>query len=264
MVDTAGSPRRQLFDIQRSWYQPLDLSWSPDGQRIAFVFEGEIWTVRIQDRSVRQLTFENRFPRFPAWDTDSRHLFYTRTRHADEPDSLGGLRVLDTVDGSERAFLHDSGLATWNGTPPSISPDGQRLTFSMVLTEGTGWDRKSFREVYVVNRDGSNYRRITWLRGYAFYPQWWADGRHIFFDRAPYECGPQHGGRTTWVISEDGTGLQEWGVNLGDPDVQFGFPFVLTPDGRRVAFVGKNPTATMGVLWVMNLDGTGRRQLTAF
>jgi Tol biopolymer transport system component len=237
---------------------PVDLAWSPDGQHIAFV-QGQVWMVEVRDHSLRQLTFGNNGPRFPTWDNDSRHVFYS---------GRSGLQILDTVDGSERPFLHGDSMITRIGTPARMSPDGQRLTFAVAVTETTGQvpnrDIRTIRELVVVDRDGSNYRRITSLHQHSAWPQWWSDSRRIFFDRAPYECGPNQNGRSTWVINEDGTGLRKWSANLGDNDVQFGFPFALSPDGTRAAFIGKDSTRTLGVLCIRNLDGTCRKQLTSF
>jgi len=38
--------------------------------------------------------------------------------------------------------------------------------------------------------------------------------------------------------------------------------FRLSPNGQRTAFIGLDSTGTAGVLTVMNLDGSGRKQLS--
>ena len=59
-----------------------------------------------------------------------------------------------------------------------------------------------------------------------------------------------------------GSNPRQWPVNFGDPRVQFSYPFALSPDGEHVALVGPDATGRYGVIHMMRLDGTGRKQLT--
>lgn len=56
---------------------------------------------------------------------------------------------------------------------PAISPDGRRIAFAS--------DREGDQDIYVVNRDGTELRRMTDHPADDLYPVWAADGRQIVF-----------------------------------------------------------------------------------
>jgi Tol biopolymer transport system component len=90
--------------------------WSPDGKQIAFVRDGELWSVDLSTGRVERLV-EARLPVLeePRWSPDGRYLAF-RARPG------GGDILAIGVDGAnERVIGH--------GTSPVLSPDGQRIAF---------------------------------------------------------------------------------------------------------------------------------------
>jgi Tol biopolymer transport system component len=167
------------------------------------------------------------------------------------------------VTHEERPLLREGQLSVNVRGAARYSTDGRQLVFAVPLRERVGSTDRDILEIFLMDADGSDYRRLTHLQGSAENPQWNAEDNAIVFDFTPCldVVAPE---RSTWTIRSDGSGLRRRSVNLGDPRVQFGFPFALSPDGSRVAFIGRDPTGTMGVLWTMNPDGRNRRQLTSF
>ncbi len=78
-------------------------------------------------------------------------------------------RLNDGAAADERN-LSRSGAIDWF---PAISPDGQRIAFAS--------DRDGDQEIYVVNRDGTELRRLTDHPADDLYPVWAADSRQLVF-----------------------------------------------------------------------------------
>jgi Bacterial Ig-like domain/Dipeptidyl peptidase IV (DPP IV) N-terminal region/WD40-like Beta Propeller Repeat len=115
---------------------------------------------------------------------------------------------------------------------PAVSPDGQRIAF--VRDDN----------IYVMNIDGSEARRLTATRGYS--PSWSPDGTMLAF-----------GDSVIWIIKADGTGLRQLthpAINEGDTDPSW------SPDGDQIAFE-RFEDLDFEVVWVINVDGSGETEL---
>lgn len=259
LVDTTATTPVKVMDGDFSG--PLDLTWSPNGTHIAMWFQGEIQTLDVATHTLRQWTsLAGRYPNWPAWSPDSRYIGFTVGGGSlDTPALLSALRILDTQDGSLRALVRDRHVSP--ACPARWSPDSAILVFSSGVSRGTATE--TYWEIFSVRADGSDFRQVTFLNGSANNPQWSTDGQFVFFDFAPEKCPPGHSlNRKTWVMRSDGSDPRVWPVSFGNPSVQFSYPFALSPDGQHVAFVDADATGRFGVIHMMRLDGTGRKQLT--
>jgi TolB protein len=114
---------------------------------------------------------------------------------------------------------------------PSLSADGQWITFST--------RRDNNFEIYVMEVDGGNPRRLTQDLGSNFAPAFSPDGAYIAFTSA------QGGFQNVWVMDADGSNarpLTDVGNN-GDPE--------WSPDGRQISFVSDR--GGTNELYVMNV-----------
>jgi TolB protein len=150
------------------------------------------------------------------------------------------------LDGSGEARLTDGTGVAWT---LSWSPDGRRIAY-------TGRTPDGILQVFVMNADGSGARQVTHLepaQGQAQVPAWSPDGKQLAFQATSQELHRGH----LWVLDLD-SGLARELAHHDQPyadEVPAWFP-----DGRRLAY--QSDASGRMEVWVMNADGSGRRQLT--
>lgn len=131
---------------------------------------------------------------------------------------------------------------------PSFSPDGETIVF---VSRRQGND-----SLYLIDRDGSNLRRLTapLTDGGDSWPCWSPDGRHIVFasDRAG-------GSDELWVIGVDGSNPRQI-TDFGPGTTSFWPSW--SPDGSRIAFVSNFETGGPFEVYTIRPDGSGLRRLT--
>ncbi|MCK4392154.1 PD40 domain-containing protein [Candidatus Bipolaricaulota bacterium] len=120
---------------------------------------------------------------------------------------------------------------------PTWSPDGREIAFTS-LREGV-----LKRQLYVMNADGSNVRRLTTLDRHVGSPTWSPDGGKIAFI-ADFNV---------YVVNRDGTSIQ----NLAP-----GYDLTWAPEGRKIAFKSNKLSSGLTDIWCINVDGTGLQNLT--
>ncbi|HSJ57873.1 MAG TPA: hypothetical protein VLC95_11870 [Anaerolineae bacterium] len=202
VVNADGTNARRVFD----WNEARWPSWSPDGGEIVFArqhggrmeaveecFWGFCFTlpaapewhlgiVSTGDGSFREPA-TSPFSRAPAWSPDGSRFVYS-----DED----GLHV-QSVDGATSYAITDDS----RDTSPAWSPDGTQVAFTR--------RQHDHLEVYVVDADGRNLKRLTVTRArsdgtlaHSASPAWSPDGAYLAFvtDRS--------GAWEIWVMETNG------------------------------------------------------------
>lgn len=136
---------------------------------------------------------------------------------------------------------------------PTGSPDGARVAFAVSMTELNG---VRVDDIFAVDRNGLNMRRLTNAPGYDNAPAWSPTAARIAW--VHYGLDER---ADIWVMNADGTNP----VNLtGDLTGGVGAP-AWSPDGTRLAFVQSTSGAggTTARIITMAADGTDKRVITS-
>lgn len=218
--------------------------WSPDGTRLAFLSNrrgspAQIYVLSMDGGEARQITKIKNGASSIDWSPDGRFIaFNSRVSPPDEGQA-------DKKDaGKERA------------------PKERVVTRLTYRVDGGGYLPEGFTHIFVVSSEGGEAKQVT--RGDFNHnaPNYSPDGRSIAFSaiRKPdsdYELGDSE----IYVVSPEG-GEPKPLTNRRGPDDS---P-VWSPDGRLIAYTGndeKLQSYTVTRLYVMNADGSGKRELTA-
>lgn len=239
-------------------------SWSPDWQRLVFQTSSATgpWDAYVVDVGcvdlpegclphTRNLTEDDPglFVSL-SWSSDGQKIVYTY-RYTTDPTEPFYIWVMNP-DGTGRNRL--SGI---EGDDPRWSPDGQMIAFeSWVIGEEWGvpeGEGGEVGDVFLMNADGSNPRRLTRALPDSEQPAWSPDGQKIAFLSA--EGGSLFGGARMhiYIINVDGTGLKRL---TGEFDA---YCPAWSPDGKQIAFSYQWPDASG--IYLINADGTGLRKL---
>ena len=141
---------------------------------------------------------------------------------------------------------------------PTVSADGTRIAFYVSMTAPNG---EIVEDIYAVDRQGTNMKRLTTTPGVDNAPAWspvpgW---NVITFQR----LDPATGRSDIWIMNGDGTGQRNLTVDMpvgasrGEP--------AWSPDGEWIAFTQSRgtPGPGRGSIWIMRWDGSEKRQLTS-
>ncbi|MBA7546403.1 Tol-Pal system protein TolB [subsurface metagenome] len=199
--------------------------WSPDSKEIVYVNNRNIYKINVATKEIKQLTTEGFFP---DWSPDNRSIAFS----INAGDSAG-LYIMDSSGNN----IHNIG--EWGWIDPDWHPGGSKLTF-------IGWFN-SKGGVCIADTNGDNARLI--LEG-GDSPVFSPDGSNIAY------VSERDRKRNIYLI--DTLGQNE--VKL--TDVDWAIEPSWSPDGSKIVFSQWNDEAMARCLWIMNSDGSGKRQIT--
>ena len=213
--------------------EETDASWSSSGSLVFASTKGktsEVFSIRPDGSGERQLTHAGRRSGFAVWTPDHRSVLFDRL--AGGRDRIYEVRA----NGAGEHALHATSLSE---VPLRVSPDGRKI-----LLLGSR-DLKG-SQLYVMNRDGSNARRLARIDGVGA-GDLSPDGSRAVFS-AP-------GG--LYVVGTDGRGLRRllWS-RAGDREP------VWSPVVDRIAFARMHDGLTE--IYVAALGAGSATQLTEF
>jgi len=140
---------------------------SPDGNKVAFssdrLGKPMVWVMDIDGTNVAKRTTAGVYNSSPSWSPDGKKLAFAGLddRHYD-------IFIMD-ADGTKLERLtskkKNDGSGKWSSNEdPVFSPDGRFIMYSS--------DRDGVNQVYIINVDGTNERRITFDRNNYYKPRW--------------------------------------------------------------------------------------------
>ena len=218
--------------------------WSPDGSRIAFWSNRdggkEIYVMNADGSNVKRLTNNLADDVNPGWSPDGGRILFESER-----DGNREVYVMDAEGGNQIRLTRDNAVdstAAW-------SPDGSLIAFASNRDTGPPYNPYNM-DIYLMNADGSNVRRIVDDPEYDVGPQWSPDGRKILFMTG------RHGDFDVYEMNADGTAQR----NLtADYDKSDGAP-VWSLDGHTIAFSRRIEGKDQ--IFVMDSDGSNLKRVT--
>lgn len=181
----------------------------------------------------------------PRWSPDGTAVAYSGTIEdgTDPQILLVELGALIETRLTDLAAPDSRGISVLD---PAWSPDGRRIAF--VVKQGEPGCARAAMNIWVMDRDGGNRRRLTTGCGLGHRkPDWSPDGNLIAFHQNRVA-----GGQTSeiMVVGADGTATRSLTPNGGD-DLRPRW----SPAGNRILFTRDRQ------VWLMNADGSGQELL---
>jgi len=209
--------------------------------------EHDIYTSTPDGGDVRRLTSTPGYDAEATLSPDGRTIVFTSVRDGDldiytmNTDGSNVRRLTSEVgyDGGP-FFSHNGELIVYRAYHPDAG--APRDEYRALLRRNLV--RPSRMELWIMNADGSNKRRVTSLGGANFAPFFTPDDRAIIF--SSNHTNPRGRNFDLFVVRLDGTGLEQITTH-GDFD---GFP-VFSPDGRKL-------------LWASNRNGQVQGETNIF
>ncbi len=163
--------------------QSVNPAWSPDGKKIAFESsrEGhwEIYVINADGSNIRRLTHTegDKSSENPDWSPNGEWIAFDSNR-----DKKQDIYVMDPDGSNLRRLTYTPGDGP-GSEHPTWSPNGKRIAFDSSWGRNlTNWENGV--EIYVMDADGSNTRRLSTISGTAgssLCPVWSPDGEKITF-----------------------------------------------------------------------------------
>jgi Tol biopolymer transport system component len=215
-------------------------AWSPNGRLIAFTRRARpfgldrLYVMRPNGSGARAIRREPFEQLSPTWSPRGDEIAYWRGKTAAKPGGIYALRLDGAGFHRIVAAVDEGGYggASW-------SPDGERVLFTRNL------------QVYVVDADGSDVRRLTRGVPYVTYePSWSPRGDRIVFRS---DLG-------LYVMRQDGTGIHR--ITRAPNELsQDGGP-AWSPGGGWIVFSGHRGQSDEARIYRVTPAGRGLKRLT--
>lgn len=233
IMDSDGANHRFITNGQATALTPR---YSPDYRSIVYLSylngNPRIYVYDIGSGQQRLVT-QSTNPTFaPRWSPDGQWILYSMAI-AGNTD----IYKVSSAGGGTPVKLTDSPGIDVGG---SFSPDGSKIVFES--------DRSGSQQVYVMNADGSDQRRISFFGGRAATPEWSPRGDQIAFTHIA-------GNFRIGVMSPDGGNMRLLTNSWQDEAPTW------SPNGRIIQFFRTAKGSGKASIWQVDLTGQNERKL---
>jgi TolB protein len=150
----------------------------------------EIYVVDYDGANETRITNSRDLNLNPSWSHDARGIVYSAYRRGGAPDLFISFIYTGVLqDLTKGRFARNGGASL-----PVFSPDGRRIVFHATAENGSAPD------LFVINTDGTNLRRLTTHPDSETTPTWSPSGNEIAF------TSDRTGRPQIYIMNADGTG----------------------------------------------------------
>ena len=218
-----------------------DVSWSPNGQLVAFEADPhgdgdlEIFIMRADGTNVRQLTDSDGWDFWPDWFPDGSRIAFTSLR-----TGVPNVYIMN-VDGSDQQALTDDPVL--GCFQPDVSPNGKDV-LAMCSPE---FEPPTIWRIGVT--DGAMIPLTLPGPHEDLDPQWSPNGKRVVFSSS------RSGAPKLWLMDADGGNVTQLTTAPGRD-----FNPTFSPNGQQIAWWKFR--FGQGDIFVMNADGSGQVNIT--
>jgi TolB protein len=188
VADEIHKQQRDLIGVART---KIAFASDRDGERIKGPIEErtikEVYIADYDGANQRRITVNRSLNITPVWSADGKALAYTSYRRNNRPDIF-----VSYIYEGRPPETPAHGTDSVHNFLPAWSPDGSRIAFMS--------NRDGNLEIYVMNKDGSNLRRLTNHPANDTTPTWSPAGNQIAF------TSDRSGTPQIYVVDADGLG----------------------------------------------------------
>ena len=160
----------------------------------------EVWVADYDGANELRITNSRDLNINPSWSNDARAIAYSAYRANNPPEILLSFITTGVLQNLTKGRLRDGSYL------PVFSPDGKRIAFA-ATAEGA-----SSQDIYVINVDGTNLRRVTTHPDIDTTPTWSPSGTQIAF------TSNRTGRPQIYIMNADGGGVQRLDIPDGEAD----------------------------------------------
>jgi TolB protein len=246
----------EIYSMNTDGTNPINLSnnkavdfwssWSPDGQQILFYTNrdgnNEIYRMDADGKNPVNISNHPSHDYLPEWSPDGKKIVFTSERDHEE-------REIYTMnaDGSRVVRLTSNELYE---EVPTWSIDGNKILFTRQIIEMKDTTRTSNGEIFIMDADGKNEKRLTNKKGFDSGAKFSPDGKRIAF------YGPNEVKNSEiFVMNADGSSI----INLTQDALEDYSPS-WSPDGKWIAYT--SGTSTQYDVWIIHVTSKQKIRLT--
>lgn len=234
-----------------------DVKISPKGDRVAFTYRGDIYTVPVEGGKATRLTSQPSYESVPVWSPDGAKIAFASDRNGNDD-----IYIMDSQGGPATRL-------TWNSVgeiPQAFTPDGKAVIFSAAIQAPQAsamFPSSRMTQVYTVPVEGGKVTQI--LGTPAEMLSWAPDGSYFVYQDVKGfedEWRKHHTSSVTRDIwrYDVATGSH---TNLTNRPGEDRNP-VVSPDGSTIYLLSERPGDSAINLYKMPAQGGESQRMTDF
>jgi TolB protein len=179
----------------------------------------EVWVSDYDGANELRITNSRDLNINPSWSFDASAIAYSAYRGNNAPDILLSFIRTGVLQNLTKGRLRDGSYL------PVFAPDGKRIAFA-ATAEGA-----ASQDIYVINIDGTNLRRVTTHPDIDTTPTWSPSGTQIAF------TSNRTGRPQIYIMNADGTGMAQ---RLNIPDAEADRATWAPSPHNEIAYTARN------------------------